>query len=137
MKQSGFMLKFAVPQTPGRPKIIISHTAHYLKLENEWPFFNKNIVFRGDSPFFLHFQKTFEINMAFRLQFAVPEPLCTTPVNVTQIAIFQEKNHHFPLKNLHFQLNWQIGKFIGSYGYTAKGHQYQAAGGRPVFFFFW
>ena len=31
--------------------------------------------------------------------------------------------------------NWQIGKFIGSYGYTAKGHQYQAAGGRPVFCF--
>ena len=29
--------------------------------------------------------------------------------------------------------NWQIGKFIGSYGCTAKGHQYQAAGGRPVF----
>ena len=23
---------------------------------------------------------------------------------------------------------WQIGKFIGSYAYTAKGHQYQAAG---------
>ena len=22
---------------------------------------------------------------------------------------------------------WQIGKFIGSYGYTAKGHQCQAA----------
>ena len=31
--------------------------------------------------------------------------------------------------------NWQIGKFIGSYDYTAKGHQYQAAGGRPVFCF--
>ena len=30
-------------------------------------------------------------------------------------------------------LNWQIGKFIGSYGYTAKGHQCQAACGRPVF----
>ena len=31
--------------------------------------------------------------------------------------------------------NWQIGKFIGSYGYTAKGHQCQAACGRPVFCF--
>ena len=29
--------------------------------------------------------------------------------------------------------NWQIGKFIGSYGYTAKGHQCQAACGRPMF----
>ena len=27
----------------------------------------------------------------------------------------------------------QIGKFIGSYGYTAKGHQCQAACGRPMF----
>ena len=31
--------------------------------------------------------------------------------------------------------NWQIGNFVGSFGYTAKGHQYQAAGGRPVFCF--
>ena len=30
-------------------------------------------------------------------------------------------------------LNWQIGKFIGSYGYTAKGHQCQATCGRPMF----
>ena len=37
----------------------------------------------------------------------------------------------------HEQSNWQIGKFIGSYVYTAKGHQYQAAGGRPVFLFYW
>ena len=34
-----------------------------------------------------------------------------------------------------YKRNWQIGKFIGSYGYTAKGHQYQTAGGRPVFCF--
>ena len=36
------------------------------------------------------------------------------------------------LLDLRADANWQIGKFIGSYGYTAKGHQYQAAGGRPV-----
>ena len=44
-----------------------------------------------------------------------------------RVVDLDSDRHSFGIKN------WQIGKFIGSYGYTAKGHQCQAACGRPMF----